>query len=289
MRKGPCSLCYSRAASVFVPAPTQHLVTWPIHGHVSQFSNRTPRLPAWRALRQAAVPLAASRHQRCTRIAHTWLRCCCTAARDVAWLLWCRGAVHRLGSMAHCVSLLLFLQWVSRGAVRQALLQMVHGTALLMVLGACASSCTSWCSAASRCVAAVQWTGLLSSHVRLASRTWSGPQAQSHAQCDLPLAWWSAQASSPGSCLVLIPSRQQRIRAGKPDALCDLGWRVGASRTRLPSAIRRTHGEPDYVPLSQPCRDRHGSGYQTFVWDTIPWGQCEYGYMGMHYGPSVIV
>ena len=200
----PCSLCYSRAASVFVPAPTQHLVTWPIHGHVSQFSNRAPRLPAWRALRRAAVPLAASRHQRCTRIAHTWLRCCCTAARDVVWLLWCRGAVHRLGSMAHCVSLLLFLQWVSRGAVRQALLQMVHGTALLMVLGACASSCTSWCSAASRCVAAVQWTGLLSSHVRLASRTWSGPQAQSHAQCDLPLAWYErpAQASSPGSCLL---------------------------------------------------------------------------------------
>ena len=106
VRNGPCSLCYSRAASVFVPAPTQHLVTWPIHGHVSQFSNRTPRLPAWRALRRAAVPLAASRHQRCTRIAHTWLRCCCTAARDVVWLLWCRGAVHRLGSMAHCVSLL---------------------------------------------------------------------------------------------------------------------------------------------------------------------------------------
>ena len=106
VRNGPCSLCYSRAASVFVPAPTQHLVTWPIHGHVSQFSNRAPRLPAWRALRRAAVPLAASRHQHCTRIAHTWLRCCCTAARDVVWLLWCRGAVHRLGSMAHCVSLL---------------------------------------------------------------------------------------------------------------------------------------------------------------------------------------
>ena len=82
VRNGPCSLCYSRAASVLVPAPTQHSVTWPIHGHVSQFSNRAPRLPAWRALRRAAVPLAASRHRRCTRVAHTWRRCCCTAARD---------------------------------------------------------------------------------------------------------------------------------------------------------------------------------------------------------------
>ena len=102
----PLLPCYSRAASVLVSEPTQHF------GYVANSRSRFPILQsrnatsAWRALRRAASPLAASRHRLRLRSTCTWPRCCCTAARQGAASVWCRGAVHRLCNMAHCFSLL---------------------------------------------------------------------------------------------------------------------------------------------------------------------------------------
>ena len=102
----PLLPCNSRAASVLVSVPTQHF------GYVANSRSRFPIIQsrnatsAWRALRRAASPLAASRHRLRLRRTCTWPRCCCTAARQGAASVWCRGAVHRLCNMAHCFSLI---------------------------------------------------------------------------------------------------------------------------------------------------------------------------------------
>ena len=70
----PLLPCYSRAASVLVSEPTQHF------GYVANSRSRFPILQsrnatsAWRALRRAASPLAASRHRLRSRRTYTWPR-----------------------------------------------------------------------------------------------------------------------------------------------------------------------------------------------------------------------
>ena len=73
------------------------------------FPNSPTALPAWRALRRAANEPPCRWLPRGTgdaRASHTRGGDAAAPLLVMVWLLWCRGAVHRLGSMAHCVSLL---------------------------------------------------------------------------------------------------------------------------------------------------------------------------------------
>ena len=191
--------CYSRAASVLVSEPTQHF------GYVANSRSRFPILQsrnatsAWRALRRAASPLAASRHRLRSRRTYTWPRE--AAAPPLVKVRLPFGAeVQCTGSAIWRTAFLSILQWMCCGTLRPASLQMAGGSAMLMVplsvhvfLHVVVRSSCSMRSCSARL-----WFGMSSRP--LLGRTRGGPLAWSYAQCELPLAVHGspAQVSSPG-------------------------------------------------------------------------------------------
>ena len=192
------------------------------------------------------------------------------------------------GLAAWRTAFLYFLQWVCCGALQPASLQMAVGIAMLVVPLSVQifqhvverSSCLM------RCCSARLWFGLYSRP--LLSRTRCGPVAWSHAQCELLLAVYEspAQVSSPGprfsihdisayvpqgGCAAILDGVSARV--AHPSLCLFDGHMVNSTVCPLIALLR--------LPRRRLLDFRAGH-------DTMG-RQCEYGYMGMHYGPSVIV
>ena len=198
MRDGPCSL----VTHVLPPSSYQSRrsisVTWPIHGHVSQFSNRaTRRLHGARCDEPPRRWLP--RGTGCVRVARARGRDAAAPPLVKVRLLF--GAeVQCTGSAIWRTAFLSILQWMCCGTLRPASLQMAGGSAMLMVplsvhvfLHVVVRSSCSMRSCSARL-----WFGMSSRP--LLGRTRGGPLAWSHTQCELPLAVHGspAQVSSPG-------------------------------------------------------------------------------------------